>query len=114
LPDLVIDQIIYRRLPVASGLNIAWVAPQRPQKSKKGIVDSNVEVMDDQVALSTRPDFLASPDAFDRRAAAAQLLKANQCNSLQINKVSRIFMLLSHQLIIPIACCPCVQSEQCY
>jgi hypothetical protein len=114
LPNLVIDQMIYRRLPVASGLNIAWVAPQRPQKSKKGIVDSNVEVMDDQVALSTRPDFPASPSAFDRRAAAAQLSKANQRNSSRINKVSRIFMLLSHRLIIPIARCPCVRSEQCY
>jgi hypothetical protein len=61
---------------VASGLNTAWVAPKKP---KNGIVDLNVdlEAMDDQVTLLTRPDFLPSLVVFDCGAATAQLSKAS-------------------------------------
>jgi hypothetical protein len=72
-----------RRLPVASGLNSAWVASK---KSKNGVM--NLESMDDRVALSTRPDFPPSPNTFNREAATTQLSKANQHNPLRKNLVS--------------------------
>jgi hypothetical protein len=73
-----------------SGLKAAWVAPKKA-KGAAGTVAMDLETretMDDQVALSTRPDFPPSPSAFDCRVAAARVSKANQCNPSRNNKVS--------------------------
>jgi hypothetical protein len=55
---------------LATGLNTTWIAAQ---KAKKHTI---VQEMDDDAAISTRPDFPPSPE-FDRKAADAQLEKAN-------------------------------------
>ena len=65
------------RLPVASGLNPEWLKTQKSKK--KGSAGSeahrSTEDMDDEAALSTRPDFPLSPK-FDRNAANERLEKA--------------------------------------
>ena len=82
--DFVVDQM--HRLPVASGLNGAWVASK---KSKNGVMNfETMETMDDRVALPTRLDFPPSPNTFNREAATTQLSKANQRNPLRKNLVS--------------------------
>ena len=55
-----------------SGLKAAWVAPKKAKGTAgtAAMGSETRETMDDQVALSTRPDFPPSPSAFDRRVAA--------------------------------------------
>jgi hypothetical protein len=43
--------------------------------------------LDDEAALSTRPDFPLSPDRFDREAANAKLAKASKRNPFRKNEV---------------------------
>jgi len=76
---------------LASGLNATWIAVQ---KAKKLTI---VHEMDDDAVISTRPDFPASPE-FDRKAADAQLEKANmnRRNLSRKNMVCAVLSLADH------------------
>ena len=67
------DVDLYTGSSVASGLNTAWL---EDQKSRKKCAAEVAEKMDDEAALSTRPDFPPT-QKFDRKAANALLAKAN-------------------------------------
>jgi hypothetical protein len=69
-----VDDDLDGRLPVASGLNPSWLKAQNTKK-KDTAVHRATESMDDEAALSTRPDFPPSPN-FDRKAATEQLERA--------------------------------------
>ena len=69
------DRKFDNSLPVASGLNTEWVKAQKrvkAPKTKKGPTEM-VHCMNDEAALSTRPDYRPSPTKFDRKAADAKV-----------------------------------------
>lgn len=73
------------RLPTASGLNATWLASS--QSKKKGATEAAKHMLVDEDALSTRPDFLRSPEKFDHEAANAKLAKASKHNLSRRNAV---------------------------
>ena len=82
--------MVDNRLPVASGLNVKWAtAPKSKSKSNKtkpGTAEAT-KSMDDEAALSTRPDFPPSPEKFDREGANNQLARANKRDLSRKNTV---------------------------
>ena len=58
--------------PVASGLSTEWV---KAQKTKKGSTEV-AHCVDDEAALSTRPDYPPSPTKFNRNVADAKFATA--------------------------------------
>ena len=102
-------------LPVASGLSGEWLKAQKTvkaQKAKEGPTEIG-QCMDDEAALSTRPDYPPSPTKFDRIAADAMLATARAGTSRSIRKNTvRLLpfnrLLLTLNLII-VACCSCLQ-----
>ena len=97
---------------VASGLNTAWL---RKQKSRKRHAVEVAEKMDDEAALSTRPDFPPSPK-FDRKAANIQLAKANldKHNPARKNMVCLpyVVIILSILNLIILACLSCLRRQR--
>jgi hypothetical protein len=82
---LMVNVLHNNGLPTASGLNIAWLAASRSKK--QGATEVEKHMLDDEAALSTRPDFPRSPDKFDHEAANAALLKASKRNLTRQNAV---------------------------
>jgi hypothetical protein len=78
------QHVMTTRLPTASGLNAAWLTGSR---SRKGATEAVKHILDDEAALSTRPDFPPSPARFDREAANAKLAKASKRNMSRKNEV---------------------------
>jgi len=73
-------------LLVASGLNTKWV---KVQKAKNKGPTEVAQCMDDEAALSTRPDYPPLPTKFDREVADARLAtaKAGTSRSKQKNTI---------------------------
>jgi hypothetical protein len=75
------------RLPVASGLNVKWASTSKSKSTKAKATVETAKRMDDEAALSTRPDFPPSPEKFDREGANYQLARANKRDPSRKNKV---------------------------
>jgi hypothetical protein len=70
------------RLPVASGLNF-----KRLDVSKRGVDEKEaMGGIDDDAAISTRPNFLLSPVKFDRKGATTAITKASKRDPSRKNK----------------------------
>jgi hypothetical protein len=75
----VVDCKCNNSLPVASGLSAEWVKARmtvKAQKTKKKGPTQVTQCMDDDAALSTRPDYPPSPTKFNRKVADAKLATA--------------------------------------
>jgi hypothetical protein len=100
---MLVNHKLYNRQAIASGLNAAWIKAQKSRK--KGTM---VQGMDDDMALSTRPDFPPSPK-LDRKAVHAQLAtaKAGGTQSTQKNLVRSFTVDGSHFALnlTTVACC---------
>jgi hypothetical protein len=73
-----VNMLCNNRLPTASSLNPAWLAASHSKK--QGATEAEKHMLDDEAALSTRPDFPRSPDKFEHEAANAALVKASKHN----------------------------------
>lgn len=106
-----VDRKFDDSLPVASGLNTEWV---KVQKAKNKGPTEVAQCMDDEAALSTRPDYPPSPTKFDREVADARLAtaKAGTSRSKRKNTVrffyhstALSYTELDHRLV----CCSCLR-----
>ena len=70
----IVDHEFNDSLPVASGLSGEWAKTKSAKSAKlakKGPTEAT-QCVDDEAALSTRPDYPPSPTKFDRRAVDAK------------------------------------------
>jgi hypothetical protein len=85
-----ITHYAYIDRPVASGLNTAWLeASKSKKKAATDTANETTETMDDEAALSTRPDFPLSPK-IDRNQLQANLAGASRRNLNRKNTVRLI------------------------
>ena len=112
----IVDHEFDDSLPVASGLSGEWAktkSAKSAKSAKKGPTEAT-QCVDDEAALSTRPDYPPSPTKFDRRAADAKFttVGTGAARAARRNVVCNPpfsgFLILN---LIVIACCFCLRRQ---